>query len=87
MLVWRDEFNYTGPPDSVKWGYDLGDGCPDKCGWGNRELEYYTKRPENIRVENGRLIIEARKENRNERNFTSARMVTRNKGDWKYGRE
>ncbi len=32
MLVWRDEFNYTGPPDSVKWGYDLGDGCPDKCG-------------------------------------------------------
>ena len=59
---------------------------PDRCGWGNRELEYYTQRPENVRVGNGHLIIEARKENRNGRNFTSARLVTKNKGDWQYGR-
>ncbi len=85
-LVWNDEFNNTGSPDTTKWGYDLGDGCPDICGWGNRELEYYTRRPENVRVENGNLIIEAIKENRKGRNFTSAKLVTKNKGDWQYGR-
>ena len=41
-LVWSDEFEYAGTPDSTKWGYNLGDGCPN-CGWGNSELEYYTK--------------------------------------------
>ncbi|HNE27930.1 MAG TPA: hypothetical protein PLW66_02125, partial [Saprospiraceae bacterium] len=61
-LVWSDEFNYTGLPDSSKWGYDLGDGCPNLCGWGNNELQYYTAgRPENARVENGCLVIEARR--------------------------
>jgi beta-glucanase (GH16 family) len=81
-LVWQDEFNYTGLPDSTKWNYDTGGG-----GWGNNELEYYTaKRPENARVENGMLIIEARKENWNNREYTSARLVTKGKGDWKYGR-
>ena len=86
-LVWSDEFNYTGLPDSLKWGYDKGDGCPDVCGWGNNELEYYTvKRLENARVENGKLIIEARKEVFENKNYTSARLVTKNKGDWQYGR-
>ena len=67
-LVWQDEFNYTGLPDSTKWNYDTGG-----WGWGNNELEYYTaKRPENARVENGMLIIEARKENWNNREYTSA---------------
>ena len=86
-LVWADEFNVPGLPDSVKWGYDEGNGCPQNCGWGNNELEFYTeKRLENARVENGKLIIEARKENYNGFNYTSARLFTKNKGNWKYGR-
>jgi hypothetical protein len=45
-LVWSDEFNGKGLPDSTKWGYDVGRGCPQNCGWGNNELQYYTaKKP------------------------------------------
>jgi beta-glucanase (GH16 family) len=81
-LVWSDEFDYTGLPDSDKWGYDVGGG-----GWGNNEDQYYTEnRTENARVENGHLIIEARKESYENREYTSARLVTRGKGDWLYGR-
>jgi beta-glucanase (GH16 family) len=80
--VWSDEFNYTGLPDSSKWNYDVGGD-----GWGNHELEYYTKaRLENARVENGNLIIEAHKEKFEGGNYTSARLVTKGKADWKYGR-
>ncbi len=86
-LVWSDEFTGNGLPDSSKWGYDKGNGCPDNCGWGNHELEYYTTaRAENARVENGVLIIEARKEDYSGAAYTSARLVTKNKGDWQYGR-
>jgi beta-glucanase (GH16 family) len=85
-LAWSDEFNYKGLPDSKKWGYDLGDGCPNVCGWGNEEAEYYTNDLKNARVENGMLIIEARKDSMGGKGFTSARLVTKNKGDWKYGR-
>jgi len=81
-LKWSDEFDYTGLPDQTKWGYDVGGG-----GWGNNELEYYTdKRSENARVENGTLIIEAIKEVYGGKNYTSARLVTKSKGDWKYGK-
>jgi len=81
-LIWSDEFNYTGLPDQTKWEYDVGG-----SGWGNNELEYYTeKRQENARVENGNLIIETRKEQFNNCSFTSARLVTREKQDWLYGR-
>jgi beta-glucanase (GH16 family) len=86
-LVWSDEFNYTGLPDTTKWGYDKARGCPELCGWGNNEWQYYTwGRKENARVEDGHLVIEARKEAYGDAKFTSARLVTRNKGDWKYGR-
>ena len=86
-LVWSDEFNYTGVPDSSKWDYDLGQGCPQNCGWGNNELQYYTKaRVSNAEVKNGHLFIRAIKETYEGARFTSARLVTRNKGDWKYGR-
>lgn len=54
-LAWSDEFNYTGAPDSNSWNYDLGDVCPNVCGWGNNELEYYTKDSKNVRVENEML--------------------------------
>jgi len=80
--VWGDEFNYTGLPDSTKWNYDVGGN-----GWGNNELEFYTeKRSENARVENGNLVIEARKESWQGMNYTSARLLTKNKGDWQYGK-
>ena len=82
QLVWADEFNYDGLPDSKKWGYDVGG-----HGWGNKELQYYTeRRKENARVENGKLIIEARRDSWEGHEYTSARLVTKNKGDWKYGR-
>lgn len=85
-LVWSDEFDYLGSPDSTKWTYDLGDGCPNVCGWGNNELQYYTKRVENARVENGHLIVEARKEPLGSRQYTSTRLLSKGKGDWLYGR-
>src|SRR5882672_9620935 len=82
-LVWSDEFNYRGLPDTAKWNYDVGsDG-----GWGNNELEYYTYREtENARVEDSMLIIEARKEKIDSFNYTSARLVTRGKAAWQYGK-
>jgi len=85
-LVWADEFNTTGTPDSARWNYDMGDGCPNVCGWGNNELEFYTNDPKNVRVENGMLIIEAHKEDKGGKPYTSTRLVSREKGDWTYGR-
>ncbi|WP_143307081.1 glycoside hydrolase family 16 protein [Chitinophaga vietnamensis] len=78
--VWADEFDYTGLPDASKWGYDTGGG-----GWGNNELEYYTDNG-NASVANGVLTITAKKEDRENRHYTSARMVTKGKGDFLYGR-
>lgn len=86
-LIWSDEFNYKGLPDTTKWSYDKGNGCPDVCGWGNNELQYYTwQKKENAYVEKGKLVIQARKETVDGFNYTSARLVSKNKGDWKYGR-
>jgi len=81
-LIWSDEFDVAGLPDASKWGYDVGGN-----GWGNNELEYYTNgRTENARVENGNLVIEARKESFNGKNYTSARLLTKNKAAWTYGK-
>lgn len=81
-LVWNDEFNYKGFPDSTKWSYNIGGE-----GWGNDEKQYYTAHQlKNARVENGNLIIEARKEQIGKNNYTSARIVTKGKGDWLYGK-
>lgn len=77
QLLWQDEFDYSGQPDSTRWAYHLGDGCPHLCGWGNNELQYYTDRPENVRVEDGKLIIEARRESYAGRSYTSARLQSR----------
>lgn len=86
-LVWSDEFNYSGVPDSSKWSYDLGHGCPENCGWGNNELQYYAKaRLQNSEVKNGHLYIRAIKENYEGAKYSSARLVSKNKGDWKYGK-
>lgn len=85
-LIWSDEFETSGAPDSTKWGYDLGDGCPDNCGWGNNELQYYTNNTKNVRVEEGHLVIEALKDSLGSKAFSSAKIVSRDKGDWLYGR-
>ncbi|WP_426095863.1 glycoside hydrolase family 16 protein [Flavobacterium sp. DSR2-3-3] len=81
VLVWSDEFNTNGSPDSSKWGYDLGAG-----GWGNNESQYYTNRPENIIVQDGLLKIKTLKESFSGSNYTSARILTKDKFSFKYGR-
>ena len=86
-LVWSDEFNHGDTPDAAKWSFDTGDGCPDLCGWGNNELQYYTSgERKNARIENGMLIIEAHQEKMGSREYTSARLHSKLKGDWTYGR-
>ncbi|MEO5648944.1 MAG: family 16 glycosylhydrolase [Ginsengibacter sp.] len=78
-LKWSDEFNYKGLPDSSKWKFDVGGN-----GWGNNEKQYYTHADtSNAIVKNGVLSIIARKENDK---YTSARLLTKGKADWKYGR-
>jgi beta-glucanase (GH16 family) len=72
-LVWSDEFNGSSI-STANWGFDLGAG-----GWGNNELENYTNRPENARISNGMLIIEARRESFGGSAYTSARMKTQGK--------
>ncbi|WP_247231990.1 family 16 glycosylhydrolase [Telluribacter sp. SYSU D00476] len=79
--TWSDEFSYQGKPDPEKWDYDLGG-----HGWGNNELQNYTDRLENARVEDGMLTIEARKEASGNRAYSSARLVNRGKGDFTYGK-
>ena len=86
-LIWSEEFDYNGLPDSTKWSYDVGDGCPKLCGWGNNELQYYTeKNLDNARVENGILTIEAHKQTMGSKGYTSARLVGKNKADFKYAK-
>jgi len=84
--IWSDEFGNAGAPDSTKWNYDLGDGCPNVCGWGNNEAQYYTRDSKNVRVEDGHLIIEAHKDSLGGKAYTSTRIVSKMKGDWLYGR-
>lgn len=78
---WQDEFDYSGKPDAAKWSYDLGD-----HGWGNNELENYTDKLENARVGNGNLVITAIKEASGKQLYSSARLVSKGKGDFLYGK-
>ncbi|TAK42059.1 MAG: glycosyl hydrolase family protein [Saprospiraceae bacterium] len=84
-LLWSDEFEGSSI-DNGNWTYDLGDGCPDVCGWGNNELEWYTDRPENAYVQDGSLIINAMKENIGGKSYSSARLKSQGKQNFKYGR-
>lgn len=82
-LVWSDEFEQPegSVPNPANWSYEIGGN-----GWGNNELEYYTSRTNNARIEHGQLVIEARKENFEGKSFTSARLLSRGKWSWTYGR-
>lgn len=82
-LVWEDHFDQQ-TIDTASWSYAIGNGCPDLCGWGNNELQSYSSNMQNVRLENGRLLIEAHKDTLG--NFTSAKLITKNKLDWKYGK-
>lgn len=78
--MWEDNFTNNGVPDPSKWSYDVGG-----SGWGNNELQYYTS-GNNVGIVNGNLVIQAKKENLEGRQYTSTRMISRGKGDWLYGR-
>ncbi|MFZ4724733.1 MAG: family 16 glycosylhydrolase [Paludibacter sp.] len=80
QLVWSDEFDGS-TLDLTKWQCELGG-----SGWGNSEKQYYTDRTQNIRLENGSLVIEALKESYSSNNYTSARITTKNKASFKYGK-
>lgn len=82
-LVFSDEFNTNGAPDPAKWGYDIGTGSG---GWGNNEAQYYTNRPQNVIVQSGVLKIIALKENYMGSAYTSARLLSKGKYSFKYGR-
>lgn len=79
--VWCDDFDVDGAPDPSRWGFDIGGG-----GWGNRELQFYTDSIENAFIQDGILNIRAIREPHQGYDFTSARLVTRQRGDWLYGR-
>lgn len=81
-LVWQDEFEGTAL--SSDWVYEIGDGCPNLCGWGNNELQYY--RRENATVEDGYLIIQAKQQEFGGKNYTSTRIKTQGKKSFTFGR-
>lgn len=82
QLAWSDEFLYSGLPDSSKWSFEEGG-----HGWGNNEKQYYTKGDTaNAVVKKGVLKITARKEQKEKSPYTSARLVTKGKAAWTYGR-
>ena len=85
-LLWADEFSGSAnsPPDSAKWGYDIGNGSPDNPGWGNNEKETYTNSTANAFQDGkGHLVIRALNNNGN---YTSARLKTQSTFTFTYGK-
>lgn len=83
-LVWADEFDYTGLPDSSRWSFDT---RGNEWRWGNNEDQYYTDgQITNAEVKDGFLTISAVREEYKDRRYTSARLITKGKGDWLYGK-
>jgi hypothetical protein len=80
--LFQDEFNGT-QIDTTIWGYNIGTGSG---GWGNNELQYYTNRTENAYLDNGKLVIQAKRESYNGSAYTSARLLTQNKKTFTFGR-
>lgn len=82
-LVMQDEFDTDGAPNSTIWDYDIGTGVN---GWGNNELQFYTDRVDNVKVENGVLLITANEEPYEGSAYTSARLLTKGLFEQAYGR-
>lgn len=81
VLVFEEKFDVEGMPNENNWDYDVGGG-----GWGNDELQYYTKaNPENVIIKNGKLIITALEKEFESYSITSTRLVSRGKKHWLYG--
>ncbi|GAB2691825.1 hypothetical protein GCM10027194_27830 [Thalassiella azotivora] len=95
-LVWADEFDDPAgtPPDEASWGFELGDVTPDgKDGWGNEERQYYTDDPENAATDGeGNLVLTLREADGSREcyygtcEYTSARLVSRDRQEFAYGR-
>lgn len=83
QLSLADEFENEGAPNPDIWTFEIGNGVN---GWGNNELQYYTDRTENATVENGFLLITARQESFEGSNYTSARLITKDKFEQRFGR-
>ncbi|GAB1448031.1 hypothetical protein MASR2M44_10360 [Bacteroidota bacterium] len=83
VLFWADEFNGNSL-DTSYWEYQIGDGCPNLCGWGNNELQSYQK--SQLKVENGLLMIQAKKQSIGNSSYVSSRIRTINKLDFAGGR-
>ncbi len=81
--VWEEGFQGTNLNSAV-WNYELGDGCPGNCNWGNNELQFYQEK--NAQLSDGYLIIEGKKESVGGKNYTSSRLTTQRKKSFKYGR-
>lgn len=84
-LIWEDQFEMERL-DSTVWTPVIGNGCPELCGWGNNELQYYSDQPNNLRIKDGILIIQAHKQDYEQCGYTSAKVVTKGKADWKWGK-
>ncbi|HMT74379.1 MAG TPA: glycoside hydrolase family 16 protein [Chitinophagaceae bacterium] len=83
-LIWQDEFNYNGLPDSTKWVFDT---KGNAHGWGNNEKQHYTAyNTGNAVVEKGSLKIIARKQKTDKRDYTSARLITKGRASFQYGK-
>jgi beta-glucanase (GH16 family) len=81
-LIWSDEFDGDGAPDESKWNYDV-----EEPGWVNQELQNYTdRRSENVRIEDGILVIEARRDGFQGHEYSSGRLNSAGKGELTYGR-
>lgn len=78
-LLFLEEFNQNSI-DLENWSYELGDGCPDLCGWGNNEWQVYTKR--NVSINNNQLVISATNE---AGNYYSGRITSKDKFEFRYG--
>ncbi len=79
-LAWADEFNGTAI-NTADWSYDIGG-----SGWGNNESQYYTNDAKNAYLKNGKLVIEAIKEKTVNRDYSSARLLTKGKKEFTFGR-
>ncbi|MEL6973989.1 MAG: glycoside hydrolase family 16 protein [Bacteroidota bacterium] len=82
-LVLDENFDTDGAPNDALWNFDIGTGID---GWGNQELQYYTDRTENVTVQNGVLLITAQQEAFEGSQYTSARLLTKDKFEQEYGR-
>ena len=82
-LKWADEFDGEAL-NLADWTFEIGDGCPNNCGWGNNELQYY--REDNTSIVDGKLVITAKEQNFGNHDYTSSRLVTKGKRQFKFGR-